>query len=55
MVEVWGKWQNGAMSLNIKNEEAHRMAKEMAEATGESMTKAVTLSLIHTSEPTRPY
>ena len=30
------------MSLNIKNEEAHRMAKEMAEATGESMTKAVT-------------
>ncbi|MBK8293733.1 MAG: type II toxin-antitoxin system VapB family antitoxin [Solirubrobacterales bacterium] len=30
------------MSLNIKNEEAHRMAKELAGHTGESMTTAVT-------------
>jgi len=29
------------MSLNIKNEEAHRMAKELARTTGESMTVAV--------------
>ena len=30
------------MSLNIKNEEAHRLARELAELTGESMTAAVT-------------
>jgi antitoxin VapB len=29
------------MSLNIKNEEAHRLARELARATGESMTAAV--------------
>lgn len=29
------------MSFNIKNEETHRMAKELASATGESMTVAV--------------
>ena len=29
------------MSLNIKNEEAHRLARELARATGESMTTAV--------------
>jgi antitoxin VapB len=29
------------MSLNIKNEAAHRMAQELARATGESMTVAV--------------
>jgi antitoxin VapB len=30
------------MSLNIKNEKTHRMARELAQATGESMTAAVT-------------
>ena len=30
------------MSLNIKNEEAHRLAQELAKLTGESMTAAVT-------------
>ncbi len=30
------------MSLNIKNEEAHRLAQQLAELTGESMTTAVT-------------
>jgi antitoxin VapB len=30
------------MSLNIKKEEAHRLAQELARATGESMSKAVT-------------
>ena len=30
------------MGLNIKNDETHRLAQELAKATGESMTKAVT-------------
>ena len=30
------------MSLNIKNEETHRMAQELAQLTGESMTTVVT-------------
>jgi antitoxin VapB len=30
------------MGLNIKNEEAHRLAQELAALTGESMTMAVT-------------
>lgn len=30
------------MSLNIKSEETHRLAQELATATGESMTAAVT-------------
>jgi antitoxin VapB len=29
------------MSLNIKNEKTHRLAQELARATGESMTAAV--------------
>jgi len=29
------------MSLNIKNEETHRLARELAKITGESMTAAV--------------
>ena len=30
------------MSMNIKNEEAHCLTQQLAELTGESMTKAVT-------------
>jgi antitoxin VapB len=30
------------LSLNIKSEEAHRLARELATLTGESMTAAVT-------------
>jgi antitoxin VapB len=30
------------MSLNIKNPETYRLVKELADATGESMTTAVT-------------
>ncbi|MGH7736361.1 MAG: type II toxin-antitoxin system VapB family antitoxin [Candidatus Tyrphobacter sp.] len=30
------------MSLNIKNEETHRLARELAACTGESVTAAVT-------------
>lgn len=33
------------MSLNIKNPEAHELAKELARETGESMTVAVTEAL----------
>jgi antitoxin VapB len=30
------------MGLNIKNDETHRLAQELADLTGESMTEAVT-------------
>jgi antitoxin VapB len=40
MVDIDGR-QVEPMSLNIKNEEAHRLARELARATGESMTVAV--------------
>ena len=30
------------MSLNIKNKEAHRLAQQLAQLTGESMAEAVT-------------
>ena len=33
------------MAINIKNEETQRLAKELAEATGESMTGAITEAL----------
>lgn len=32
-------------SLNIKDEEVHRLAQELAALTGESMTKAIKLAL----------
>ena len=34
-----------AMHLNIKNDEAHKLASELADLTGESLTAAVTLAL----------
>jgi antitoxin VapB len=33
------------MGLNLKNEEAHRLAEELAGLTGESMTAAVTVAI----------
>ena len=33
------------MSMNIKNEETHQLAREVAALTGESVTGAVTVSL----------
>ncbi len=33
------------MSLNIKREEAHQLARELAQLTGETMTGAVTVAL----------
>ena len=32
-------------SLNLKNDEAYRLARELSELTGESMTKAVVVAL----------
>jgi antitoxin VapB len=36
------------MSLNIKNDEAHRLARELAASTGTSLTEAVTTALRRT-------
>ena len=33
------------MSLNIKNEETHRLARDLAELTGESLTVAVDMAV----------
>ncbi len=33
------------MSLNIKNQETHRLARELAQLTGETMTGAITVAL----------
>jgi antitoxin VapB len=33
------------MHLNIKNDEAHKLATELAQLTGENLTSAVTLAL----------
>lgn len=33
------------MSLNIKDPEAHKLAQSLADETGESMTRAVTIAL----------
>lgn len=34
-----------SMSLNIKNEETHQLARELAQLTGETMTGAITIAL----------
>jgi antitoxin VapB len=41
------------MSFNIKNPEAHRLAKRLASLTGESMTAAVTKALSERLERVR--
>lgn len=41
------------MALNIKNEEAHRLAQELAALTGQSLTAAVTDALRERLERTR--
>lgn len=33
------------MSLNIKNEQTHRLVRQLAEVTGESQTSAVTIAV----------
>ncbi|MDR6290082.1 MULTISPECIES: type II toxin-antitoxin system VapB family antitoxin [Inquilinus] len=41
------------MHLNIKNDEAHRLASELARLTGENLTSAVTTALRETLERER--
>ena len=41
------------MSLNIKNEETHRLARELANMTGESLTAAVTEAIAERLERVR--
>ncbi len=41
------------MSMNIKNEETHRLAQELAKLTGESLTGTVTVALRERLERTR--
>jgi len=43
---IYLRW--GLMALNIKSDEAHRLARELAEATGSSLTDAVTTALRRT-------
>lgn len=42
------------MSLNIKSEPAHELARELAERTGESMTRAVITALQERLDRVRP-
>jgi antitoxin VapB len=44
------------MALNIKNEEAHRLASRLADATGTTLTEAVTTAIRETlaRKGTRP-
>jgi|ETN07SMinimDraft_1059922.scaffolds.fasta_scaffold303847_1 antitoxin VapB len=41
------------MSLNIKHPDAHRLARELAEVTGQSLTDAVTSALARQLEEVR--
>jgi len=41
------------MGLNLKNEEAHRLAQELARLTGENMTVAVTSAIRESLERAR--
>lgn len=41
------------MALNIKSDEAHRLARELAEARGTSLTEAVTAALAASVETVR--
>lgn len=38
------------MGLNIKNEETHRLAAQLAALTGETITKAVTVAILERIE-----
>jgi antitoxin VapB len=43
------------MSLNLKGEETHRLARELAELTGQSMSRAVTEALRHRLDDLRSH
>ena len=51
MVDSNGRME--ASGLNIKNEETHRMARELARLTGESMTAAVNEAILERLERVR--
>ena len=42
--------EGGTVSLNIKNEETCRLASELANLTGETMTGAITVALLERLE-----
>jgi antitoxin VapB len=42
--------QGNHMGLNIKNDETHRLAAQLAALTGETMTKAVTVAILERIE-----
>jgi antitoxin VapB len=39
-------YHDGSMALNIKSEEAHRLARALADARGSTLTEAVTAALV---------
>ncbi len=41
----WWFHHGGTLSLNIKNDQTHGLARELAELTGESLTEAVTVAV----------
>jgi antitoxin VapB len=45
MVEEKGTKETAIVALNIKSNETHRMAQELAELTGETQTEAVTIAI----------
>lgn len=45
MVDVLGLKVENIMALNIKDEETHRLARELAQRNGETVTSAVKIAL----------
>ena len=45
MVEFYIRRWNGTLSLNIKNPKAHKLARDVAQLTGESLAQAVITAL----------
>jgi len=45
MVDRSGTKEESTVALNIKSNETHRMAQELAELTGETQTEAVTIAI----------
>jgi len=43
------------MAINVKNDEADRLARELAGLTGESITEAITVALRERLERQRPH
>jgi antitoxin VapB len=54
MVETSGGKVESVPSLNIKNEETHRLAVDLARLTGENVTTAVTVAIRERLERQKP-